>query len=251
MKKLRFSAFAAALAACFAPSVVPAQDDAAPIIFGIYYRCNQGQEARADEIRAQVVAPVVQRQVDAGRLTGSLWLGHVQGGVWRRIEVAQGTDLNAMMDAREAIVGEIGANHAAEMAELQTICPSHDDYIWQGIANSPPDVNAVGAASISAYHACDRSREARADELFTEVLAPLYQKHMDMGHLSSWGYYGHRLGGQFRRLETMSGADHKTLLAMQDAIYGEAEETNPEAMQEFNSICSWHDDYMWENLGQQ
>ena len=49
----------------------------------------------------------------------------------------------------------------------------------------------------------------------------------------------------------MSGADHKTLLAMQNAIYTEAGETHPEAIQEFRSICSWHTDYMWEDAGQQ
>ena len=247
MRKPGFIVVAVLLAASFVPTVAHAQEDPAPVIFGIYYRCNQAQEARADEIRAQVLAPIVQMQVEAGRLTGALWLAHVQGGEWRRIEVALGNDINAMMDARAAIVEEIGANHATEMAELQTACPTHDDYIWVGIANSPQDPDTVGNASLSAYHSCDMSREARADEIFTEIVAPLYQKHMDMGHLSSWGYYSHRIGGEFRRLETMSGADHKTLLAMQSAIYEEAGQNNAAAMEEFRSICSWHSDYMWEN----
>ena len=81
-------------------------------------------------------------------------------------------------------------------------------------------------------------------------MAPLYQKHMDMGHLASWGFYSHRFGGIFRRLETMSGPDHKTLLQMQNAINGEAIETNALAFNEFRQICSWHSDYMWNNATQ-
>ena len=68
-----------------------------------------------------------------------------------------------------------------------------------------------------------------------------------LGHLASWGFYSHRSGGRFRRLETMSGADHMTLLNMQTAIYQEAQETDPFAFREFREICNSHTDYMWNN----
>jgi len=225
--------------------------EANPVIFGIYYRCDQSREARADEITQQVVAPVIQKHVDAGHLTGWLWLAHEQGGAWRRISAMLGTDLNVMMDVRQEVVDELQNEHGAATTELTSICSSHDDYIWTGVSVSDLDPDAVGPATLSAYHACDRSREARADEIFEEVLAPLYQKHLEMGHLASWGFYAHRVGGIFRRLETFSGADHKTLLEMQNAVYQEAGETAPLAMQEFNEICSWHTDYMWTNTVQQ
>ena len=45
----------------------------------------------------------------------------------------------------------------------------------------------------------------------------------------------------------MSGADHKTLMDMTEAIYSEAGETNPLALQEFLEICDSHVDYMWAN----
>jgi len=235
-----------------APAAAHAQDEE-QIIFGIYYRCNQSQESRADEIYNEVVAPIVQKHVDLGHLTGTLWLEHSQGGPWRRLWATTGTDLNQMMDMREAIVQELGTDHATEMGELQAACPSHDDYIWVAVETSPAaDASTVGGASISAYHSCDMSREARADEIFSELLAPLYQKHMDMGHLASWGFFAHRIGGEYRRLETMSGADHKTLLAMQEAIYTEANDIDAPAMAEFRSICSSHSDYLWTNsAGQQ
>jgi hypothetical protein len=252
MKKLCFTFIAVAVVSLLAPVAAHAQDDETPIIFGIYYRCNQAQESRADEIYNEIVAPVAQKHVDLGHLTGTLWLEHDQGGPWRRLWAITGTDLNQMMDMRAAMVQELTTNHPAEMNELQAACPSHDDYIWIGVVNSPaatPDT--LGGAALSAYHSCDMSREPRADEIFSELVAPLYQKHMDMGHLASWGYYSHRVGGIYRRLETMSGADHKTLLAMQNAIYEEAGEIDAVAMAEFRSICSWHSDYMWLNPSQQ
>lgn len=229
-----------------APAPVMAQDSA-PVIFGVYYRCSQGAESRADEIVEQTLGSVIQPHVDAGHLTGWLWLSHRHGGGWRRILATVGTDLDQMMDVRGQIFTAFQNDHPDAAAELGTVCGSHDDYIWIGVANSDPDPNAIGDSTLSAYHACDMSREARADEIFSEILAPLYQKHMDMGHLSSWGFYAHRVGGIFRRLETMSGADHTTLMAMQTAIYQEAGQSNPLEMQEFRSICSWHSDYMWQN----
>lgn len=234
-----------ALAAALLLVAVPleAQDDAV-VIFGQYYRCNQGTEARADEIVRETFLPVMQRHVDAGHLTGYGWLAHSQGGAWRRLLFSTGSDLDQMMDVRAQIIEELSEDGDA-LQELGSICPGHDDYIWNGVANSSPNPDALGTASISSYHMCERANEGRADEIFEEELAPLYQKHMDMGHLASWGWYAHRSGGVFRRLETMSGADHKTLLNMQGAIYGEAD---PLAMQELFEICETHVDYMWNNV---
>ena len=225
---------------------ISAQDDLA-IVMGQYFRCSQGLEAQADEVVQEVFGPVIQQHVDAGSLTGWLWLTHVQGGAWRRLLATTGNDLGQMMQVREEIVAELSEEHADQMTELGTACPSHDDYVWFGVATTVADPSAVGTASVSSYHMCDRSREARADEIFTEVLAPLYQKHIDLGHLASYGFYAHRIGGVFRRLETVSGADHMTVLDMQGAVYGEATETQPLAMQEFSAICQSHSDYLWTN----
>ena len=229
-----------------APSAV-AQDAPPPVIFGQYYRCNQGQEARADEIARGVLGPIVQKHVDAGQLTGWVWFAHSQGGAWRRLFATVGTDLDVMMDVREQIVEEFLGQHEEAAQELGTVCGSHDDYIWIAISNSSPDPAAVGNATLSTYYACDNSREGRTDEIFEDVLTPLFQKHTDMGHIAGWGYYAHRSGGIFRRLMTFSGADHKTLLNMQTAIFQEANETNQVAMNEFRQICNWHTDYMWNN----
>lgn len=243
MRRLTLAVFGALIVAA-AP--LEAQDDAV-IIFGQYYRCSQGTESRADEIMRETFLPLMQQHVDAGHLTGYGWLAHSQGGAWRRLLFSTGSDLDQMMDVRAQIVQELSSEHGDALQELGTICPGHDDYIWNGISVSSPDPDALGTASISAYHMCERAREGRADEIFEAELAPLYQKHLEMGHLASYGWYAHRSGGVFRRLETMSGADHKTLLSMQAAIYGEAD---PLAMRELFEICGTHTDYMWNNITQ-
>jgi hypothetical protein len=240
MKRLTL-ALAGALLVVAPP--LEAQDDAV-VIFGQYFRCGQGTAGQADDVIRDKWFPVLQRHVDAGNLTGFGLLAHIQGGAWRRGLFTVGSGLDQMMDTRDQIIQELLQDDDA-LNELGTHCPSHDDYIWTGVSNSSPDPDALGTATMSSYHMCERAHEGRADEIFEEVLAPLYQKHMDMGHIASWGWYAHRSGGVFRRLETMSGADHKTLLNMQGAIYGEAD---PLAMQELFEICETHVDYMWNNI---
>ncbi len=228
-----------------APAAI-AQDT--PIIFGQYYRCNQAMEGQTDEIVRSVVGPIIEKHVAAGHLTGWVWLAHSQGGPWRRLLATVGTDLGTMMDVRQEMVEELTTRHADALQQVGSACGSHDDYIWTGISTSTPDPDAVGPATLSTYYACDNSREGRTNQIFQDVLAPLFQKHQEMGHIASWGFYAHRSGGIFRRLATFSGPDHKTLFQMQQAINQEANQTNPLAMNEFREICSWHTDYLWNNI---
>lgn len=231
---------------------VAAAQDAPPVISGAYMRCNQAQAARANEIVRTVWGPIAQKHVASGQITSWGSIAHRQGGAWRRASVLRGNDLDALMDAGAAINDEMRSQHPAAANELNTICPSHDDYIWIGVANSPPNPDpAAGPASLSAYYVCDVAREGRADQIFEQLMAPIYKKHTDMGHLAGWGFYSHRFGGEFRRLETFSGPDHKTLLRLQNEIYQEAQESDALAFNEFRQICNSHVDYMWMNAATQ
>lgn len=234
----------------FLASGAVAQDQET-FVMGMYYRCNQARESQADDVMQNVMGPIVQRHVDAGHLTGWAWFTHVMGGGWRRLFVTTGTDLGQMMNVRGQIVEEFTGQHADAAETLGSACGGHDDYIWVGEQISSADPGTLGSATFSTYYACDGASEGRASEIFEELLAPLYQKHQDAGHLASWGFYRHRSGGRFRRLETMSGADHMTLLNMQQAIYQEAQDIDPFAFREFRSICNWHTDYMWNNTNAQ
>ena len=59
---MRVGVVVAAALMLFAPQAF-AQDDN-QVVFGQYYRCNQGQEARADELAEEVFDPVMQKHID-------------------------------------------------------------------------------------------------------------------------------------------------------------------------------------------
>ena len=124
-----------------------------------------------------------------------------------------------------------------------SVCTRHDDYIWQVENGNSSD--ARGAVGFSVYHLCDSSREERADEIVDAHVAPIMNALVEDGSLASWGWSSHVVGGKYRRLQTMTGSDHKSLLAARgkaiDAIYADDNEMGAE----LNDICGSHVDYMW------
>lgn len=100
-----------------------------------YWVCNEAQESRADEIQ-QILAPVYDKHVAAGNITGWSWYSHEIGGRFRRLLTVAGSDLPGLLDARETIINELQVEHAEAMAEFGSICSGHVDYLWQnGRAN--------------------------------------------------------------------------------------------------------------------
>ena len=142
-------------------SSLVAQDSPSQVVFSAYYKCDQGREGRADEIINEVVAPILERQVSAGQLSTWGWLAHTMGGEWRRLLFTLGTDRDAMFDARGQLIQDINQNNARAMEEFGDICPTHDDYIWSVVVNSGGDEGPAANASLSAYHVCDLTRQAR------------------------------------------------------------------------------------------
>lgn len=104
--------------------------------------------------------------------------------------------------------------------------------------SAPPFIMAT-------YYRCDYSRQARADTLYKQVMAPLLDKQVKAGNLTAYGFSSHRIGGVFRRLETMTAPTLAKLIAAQDAYVADLEKTNPKASAEFDAVCGSHDDYIW------
>ena len=227
--------------------MVPAQE-ARPVLFGAYYRCNEAMEPRADEIYKTVLAPVLEKQKQAGLLSSHGWARHWAGGEWRRLGYMVGTDLDSVVDARNAYFEEVSSAHAKELAEFNGICSSHDDYIWQSVASSQaPD--AVGAerapVGMTTYFECD-SREAEADAIFEAVYAPALNKHVEEKQISSWNWIRHMVGGKYRRALVFDGADHKSVLKYVASLNRGVNEAHPELRSRFAQICSSHTDYIWD-----
>ena len=108
---------------------------------------------------------------------------------------------------------------------------------------------APTAYVLGSYWQCDMNREARADEIMEQVTGPIYQKHVDAGHLLSWGYLGHDTGGAWRRANYYSAADRDQLMAMRNAIVDELlNGPDAETTAEFIDICPTHVDYIWRGV---
>ena len=87
--------------------------------------------------------------------------------------------------------------------------------------------------------------QSRADELMAEC-ATVYNSHVGPGKLTGWSWLEHQVGGEYRRLLAMRGADHKAVLAAWGAIVDELDEKHDAASTEFSEICYTHQDYMWD-----
>jgi hypothetical protein len=242
-------AILALLVLAMAPGSATAQAEESPtsFVYATYSVCDLAEQWRLDALVEGAQAKVYDAAVADGKIDAWGHLAHHTGGEWRRVTYHTSSSLDALLDASDAIFEKVNQEHPRAAAEYSRICSAHEDYIWKWIAGSGNQpVQERGAAGFSVYRVCDSSKEERADELVKQVFAPVYDRLAKEGKLASWGWMQHWVGGEYRRLETMTAADHKTLLATRDAIITELREKHPEALDEFSAICGSHQDYMWD-----
>ena len=210
--------------------------------YATYYVCDVTKQDRADEIFNELDKPLYDAAVADGTITAYGYNAHQTGGKWRRVQYSMAPSIQALLDAQKKIGDQADAKNEKLGEEFGKICNSHDDYIWRRVAGSVGGV-APGGAAFSTYYVCN-TREAQADALVEQVFAPVYDKMVADGKLESWGWLEHIVGGQFRRLATMSATDMKSLMearaeindAFSDNALGDT----------FTDICDSHADYMWE-----
>ena len=92
---------------------------------------------------------------------------------------------------------------------------------------------------------CD-SREAEADEIVKTAIAPILNRHVESGDISSWSWLEHSVGGWYRRALVLDAADYKAILNYWNKLWPEVEAEHPELLREFGSICDTHSDYVWD-----
>ena len=230
-----------------------AQEDDAPTfyIYSTYFYCGGGPLSRVDELTAET-APIMDGLVEDGTINGWGWYRHHTGGGWQRLSYHTANSREELIDGSDAIQAALQAasdddddDADDDQMGFGEICYRHDDYIWEGVTGSGPS-DQQPAAGFSTYHVCDFAREERADEIIKEHAAPILNKLVEEGKLISWGWSTHDVGGRFRKLQTMTGTDHNTVLAARDeaieAIFAEGNA----AGEEFSDICGSHVDYMWD-----
>lgn len=211
-------------------------------IYGTYFYCDVAGQDAADETFKRRMAPVYEKAMKDGIITGWGYLKHHTGGKWRRISYYMAPSVSALMSAGDKIGDMQDAAWTDADDAFPQACHSHDDYIWQSKAgNLSAERGKVG---MSVYMNCNMSMEERADEIVATNFAPIYDQHLGEGKLSSWGWSTHVVGGQWRRLLTMSAEDIDTLLKMRGSILNSGQ--GMAEGEEFVKICGSHQDYIWE-----
>lgn len=220
------------------------QDAAESYLYATYMKCSLNGQDRVDELVAKHQDPIYAQAVKDGEITSAFWIGHHTGGKWRRIRAFSAPSLGALLDAQDAIGDRIDATSKKAQQEIGAICSSHDDYIWKAEAGSSGE--NPGPASFSVYYVCNESKEERADEIMKKDFAPIFDRYVAEGKLGSWGWLSHWVGGKYRRLQIMSGPDHKSLLNTRNELLEEIYGEDSKAGEEFTEICGSHADYMWD-----
>jgi hypothetical protein len=212
-------------------------------IYATYHYCDSSRQEEADAIVAKLDQPISAAAVADGTIMSWGWLVHHTGGQWRRGEYFTAPSMEALLAAQKKIREQTEARDKKAAKAFGSICTAHDDYIWRSVAGNDRGARR-GPAAFSVYYVCDNSREAQADALVKQVFAPAFDKLVADGLLASWGWNEHIVGGEYRRLATMTAQDVPSLMKGRSALI-EAMQANPLAVL-FNDICGSHADYIWE-----
>ena len=244
MKTLR--CLTALMLAALVPVAASAQEEEEEatkgFVYATYFECDVDRQWRVDEIAESVYAPIYNAAVEAGTITAWGWMAHHTGGKWRRILYHAAPSIEALLDSQDVVAEKAREKNEPATREFGKICNAHDDYIWEQLVGSGP--GARGEAGFSIYLNCDMAKEERADEIVESVFAPIYNKAVSEGAIASWGWARHIVGGEWRRLATLTAPDFKTLLKARGAIIEQI--LAKDESEEFNVICSSHQDYMWQ-----
>lgn len=240
-------AIAVAMASA-APTMAQDEEMSKPYVYGIYYTCDVTQQGLADEIVELAHKQFYDAAVEAGTIGSWGWLAHHTGPEWRRLFYHSAPDMTSLLAGLESVNGAVDESYPEMSRALGAICNSHVDYVWRYVTGSRKGDLAKdrGTASMSVYYECEMSEEDRADELVEEVIGPVYDSHVSSGKLVSWGWMEHIIGGEYRRIATMTAEDYPALLEARSAIIGDLRDKHQDALAEFNEICDSHQDVLWE-----
>jgi hypothetical protein len=229
------------------------QDGEATVAYAYvtYFECDAAREFRADEIIERSFKPHYDAAVEAGEILRWSWLGHFVGGKWRRALVLSASNIDDMLASAGAL-GEVIEDSTPEAGRVfSEVCPIHEDYIWQtveGVGNTSVGASR-GEVGFSSYMDCNLTGQERVDELMRETIGPIYDAHVANGDLVGWSWLAHNVGGQWRRLLSVTASDHNTMLHTREAIIDELQTGRlRRASEQLDEICGTHQDYMWDIL---
>ncbi len=246
MKKI-YKSIATALLFGLVSVACIAQDDDGPagVTYATYYYCDVATQGAMDAVVEANEKAVFDRWVKEGKLIAWGYLSHSTGGRWRRVQYHVSPTLNEALNNQAAIFTEIYADNEAGGQARSDACAAHDDYVWAIQQGSPAGTDR-GNVSLSVYYVCDINGQERADEIWAEANAPYLNQLQEDGTIASWGWSSHLLGGRYRRLQTITGADYASVVQANGGLSQYADDNYPELGEEFSSICGSHTDYLWD-----
>jgi hypothetical protein len=240
-KKIAALAAASACAMSLAGMSAQAADESKETyVYGSYFRCGAGMQA--DDAVNATFKGVYDAAVKDGTIGSWGWMAHQTGGDWMRIYYQTGPSIKALYAAADVLDKRTsGKDFEKANKQFNQACNSHEDYIWRAVAGNVGTTR--GDAGFSVYYVCDSSREDQVDALVTRIFAPVYDKMVADGKITSWGWLEHIIGGKYRRLSTFTAVDNAALLDARGAL-NQAFREDPLA-KTFTDICGSHSDYIW------
>lgn len=228
--------------ACFAQGE---DEGPAAFVYSTYHVCDVATQTQLDDVIEQYDKPVLDQAVEDGRMVAWGYYAHMTGGPWRRLQYHIAPTMEAVLENQQTVFAEIYQDNEEAGQARSNACAGHDDYIWALIDGSPPgdgDGDAP-AVSLSVYYVCDFARENEADVIVAETFGPVLNQLVEDGKLAGWSWLAHRVGGKYRRLQTLTGASHAAVLAARGELLQATGGPNAGG---FGDICGSHTDYLWD-----
>lgn len=114
------------------------------------------------------------------------------------------------------------------------------------VAPLAPAQEAPTTFVMGTYYRCVQGDASKADTLYAAHVAPFLKAEQAAGRIAAYGWAKHWQGGDWRRLEYVTGTDMDKLLDSRAAMIKMVQSPeHAKAMDEFDRVCSSHDDYVW------
>ena len=227
------------------PAVAQEDDGPAGYNYATYYVCDVATQGNMDNVVETNEKQVFDEWVEDGKLMGWGYLSHFTGGRWRRLQYHVSATMEEALNNQREIFREIYADNREGGQARAEACEAHDDYIWAIDQGSAPGTQR-GDVSLSVYFVCDVADQSRADEIFAQTYAMRLNQLVESGDISSWNWQSHVLGGEYRRLQTVTGDDYAGVNAARFETIQHVNQEYPELGREFSKICHTHTDYLWD-----
>jgi hypothetical protein len=110
---------------------------------------------------------------------------------------------------------------------------------------SPANAQGISGFIFASYYECDPSLEGALDAAVMSGGTTIYDRHLQSGDITAWGWSAHAIGGAWKRLSFFAAPDRASGMAARSSILESLRNEAPATVAMVNSACPKHDDYIW------